>query len=152
MVVEDFGLPEKYISEVEKLNSHSDSRMTRYHFPEENKDSEIALVPHTDRGTIAIIFHNEVQGLQVLTKSGNWANVNIPPNGFIVLVGGMLKAWSNGRIQAPKHRVVTRGDKERLSFILFSVPNQETLIKVPSELVNEDHPLRYKPFKYEPRS
>ncbi|CAI8600439.1 unnamed protein product [Vicia faba] len=105
-----------------------------------------------EKGTMAIIFHNEVQGLQVLTKSGNWANVNIPPNGFIVLVGGMLKAWSNGRIQAPKHRVVTRGDKERLSFILFAVPNQETLIKVPSELVNEDHPLRYKPFKYEPRS
>ncbi|CAI8599681.1 unnamed protein product [Vicia faba] len=149
MVVEGFGLPEKYISEVEELNSHNDSRMTRYQLPEENKDSEIALVPHTDKGTIALICHNEVQGLQVLPKSGNWVNVNIPPNGYIVLVGDMLKAWSNGRLQAPTHRVVTRGDKERLAFILFAVPKQDTLIKVPSELVDEDHPLRYKPFKYE---
>ncbi|KAL5074290.1 hypothetical protein RYX36_013274 [Vicia faba] len=61
----------------------------------------------------------------------------------------MLKAWSNGRLQAPTHRVVTRGDKERLAFILFAVPKQDTLIKVPSELVDEDHPLCYKPFKYE---
>lgn len=48
------------------------------------------------------------------------------------------------------HRVVLKGDKERFVFVLFSVPKEDTLIKVPSELVDEeDHPLRYKPFKYE---
>jgi len=46
--------------------------------------------------------------------------------------------------------VVTRGDKERLAFILFGVPKEDAVIKVPSELVDDkDHPLRYRPFKYE---
>jgi len=45
---------------------------------------------------------------------------------------------------------VTREKKERLSFILFAVPNEDTIIKVPAELVDEEgHPLRYRSFTYE---
>ncbi|XP_004513386.1 probable 2-oxoglutarate-dependent dioxygenase AOP1 [Cicer arietinum] len=150
MIIEGFGLPQQYILDVEELNNSNDTRMTRYQLPKENKDLEIALVPHTDKGTLAVICHNEVQGLQVLPKTGEWVDVIIPPNGYIVLVGDMLKAWSNGRFQAPTHRVVTKGDKERLAFILFTVPKEDMTIKVPSELVDdENHPLRYRPFKYE---
>ncbi|CAL5205059.1 unnamed protein product [Lathyrus oleraceus] len=150
MIVEGFGLPEKYTLEVEELSSDTDSRLTRYQLPEENKDSTVTFVPHTDKGSLTLICENEIQGLQVLQKSGNWVNVNVPSNGFIVIVGDMLQTWSNGRFKAPMHRVVLKGDKERFVFVLFSVPKEDTLIKVPSELVDEeDHPLRYKPFKYE---
>jgi len=46
--------------------------------------------------------------------------------------------------------VVTRGDKERVAFILMAIPKENMVIEVPSELVDdENHPLRYRPFKYE---
>ena len=40
------------------------------------------------------------------------------------------------------------GDKDRYTFGQFSVPNEEAKIEVPHELVDQDHPLRYGPFKY----
>ncbi|CAL5205058.1 unnamed protein product [Lathyrus oleraceus] len=149
MAVEGFGLSEKYISEVEELNSSANSRMTKYQLPEQNKDSAITCVPHTDKGTITLLCEGEVPGLQVLQKSGNWADVNFPPNSFIVIVGDMLQAWSNGRFKAPMHRVVLRGNKDRFVFILFSVPKKETVVKAPSELIDgEDQPPRYKSFTF----
>lgn len=91
MVVEGFDLPQHYNLDVEELGSTNDTRLTRYQHPEEKKDTEIAFVPHTDMGTITFICENEVQGLQVLSKTGNWVDVNIPPNGFVVICGDALK-------------------------------------------------------------
>jgi len=91
MVVEGFDLAQHYNLDVEELGSTNDTRLTRYQHPEENKDTEIAFVPHTDLGTISFICENEVQGLQVLSKTGNWVGVNIPPNGFVVICGDTLK-------------------------------------------------------------
>jgi isopenicillin N synthase-like dioxygenase len=68
--------------------------LTKYKLPEDNKDSEIALAPHCDKATLSLICENGVQGLQVLSKTGNWVDVNIPRNGFAVLVGDMLKVIS----------------------------------------------------------
>ncbi|WJX63964.1 hypothetical protein P8452_48793 [Trifolium repens] len=150
MIVEGFGLPQQYNMDVEQLNSYSNTRLTKYKLPEDNKDSEIALAPHCDKATLSLICENGVQGLQVLSKTGNWVDVNIPRNGFAVLVGDMLKAWTNGIFQAAKHRVVTRGDKERITFILMAVPKESMVIKAPSELVDDEkHPLCYKSFMYE---
>lgn len=95
MAVEGFGLPEKYILEVEELNSNANSRMTKYQLPENNEDSAITCVPHTDKGTITFLCEDEVPGLQVLQKSGNWTDVKFPPNSFIVIVGDMLQVIYN---------------------------------------------------------
>ncbi|XP_058785768.1 probable 2-oxoglutarate-dependent dioxygenase AOP1.2 isoform X2 [Vicia villosa] len=149
MIMEGFGLLENYISEIKELCRGNDTRLTKYPLPKETNDSVITFVPHTDKSNLTIISQNEVQGLQLLQKSGNWVNLNVPPNGFAVMVGDILQAWSNGRFKAPIHRVAIRGNKDRYVFILFSFPREETFIKVPSELVDEDHPLRYKTFTYE---
>lgn len=47
-----------------------------------------------------------------------------------------------------KHRVVMGGNRERYSCGLFSIPKEGAMIRVPTELVNTDHPLRYRPFKF----
>ncbi|CAL5205061.1 unnamed protein product [Lathyrus oleraceus] len=148
MAVEGLGLPKMYFSEIEELCRGNDTRLTKYPLPKETNDAAITFVPHTDRSCLTFISENKIQGLQLLQKSGNWVNVNVPPNGFIVTVGDILQAWSNGIFEAPVHRVAIKGNKDRYVFILFSFPNEETFIKVPSELVDEDHPLRYKTFSY----
>ena len=48
-----------------------------------------------------------------------------------------------------RHRVVLNGgDKDRYSIGSFLVPEEKVTIKVPEELVDDDHPLRYRPFTY----
>ncbi|KAG6425988.1 hypothetical protein SASPL_110201 [Salvia splendens] len=41
-----------------------------------------------------------------------------------------------------------RGDETRYTIGLFTVAKEGCVIKTPEELVNEDHPLLYKPFDY----
>lgn len=57
-----------------------------------------------------------------------------------------MQAWSNGRIEAARHRVVMKGKKERYTFGLFSMPKEGAIIQVPNELVDIHHPLLYRPF------
>ncbi|KAJ1420193.1 Oxoglutarate/iron-dependent dioxygenase [Sesbania bispinosa] len=133
------------------MMSSSNSRLMKYKVPENssNDASEVALIAHTDKSALAILCQNEVQGLQILTKTGKWIDLKIPRDGFVVIVGDILKAWSNGRLHAATHRVMMSGEKERYSFGLFAVPKDDVVIKVPHELVDDEiHPLRYKSFKY----
>ncbi|CAK8569245.1 unnamed protein product [Lathyrus sativus] len=148
MVVEAFELPQHYNLDVEELNCYNDARMTRYSTSKETKGSNIGLVAHTDKGTISFICDNGVQGLQLLPKIGNWVDINIPPNGFVVVAGDILQAWSNRRLEAATHRVVAR-DEQRFAFVFFAVPREGMIITGPSELVDDENPLRYRPFVYD---
>lgn len=58
------------------------------------------------------------------------------------------QAWLNGRLHAPYHRVMMSGDMARYSIGLFSIPKGGYMIKAPDELVDEAHPLLFKPFDH----
>ncbi|KAG5034254.1 hypothetical protein JHK87_009164 [Glycine soja] len=149
MIVEGYDLPQHYILDVKNMKSSSYSRLIKYKVPESNNDLETALPPHTDNSAITILCQHKVQGLQVLSKIGKWIELEIPQDGFVVIVGDILKAWSNGRLHAVTHRVALSGGKERYSFGLFAMPKEEMDIEVPPELVDDQiHPLRYRPFNY----
>ncbi|ESW09059.1 hypothetical protein PHAVU_009G096800 [Phaseolus vulgaris] len=148
MIVEDYDLPQHYILDVEKLNACSSSRLMKYEVPEKNEDSKNSTVAHTDKNGLTILCQN-VQGLQVLSRTDKWIELEIPQNGFVVIVGDILKAWSNGRLHPVTHRVVLNGEEERYSFVLYTMPKEETNIEVPHELVDEkSHPLRYHSFNF----
>lgn len=44
------------------------------------------------------------------------------------------------------HRVIIKGDEERYSLGLFSYING--IINTPEELIDEEHPRRYKPYDH----
>ncbi|XP_027357030.1 probable 2-oxoglutarate-dependent dioxygenase AOP1 [Abrus precatorius] len=149
MIVEGYGLPRHYNLDVGNMKGSSDSRLIKYQVPKSNNDSKNALLPHTDKSALTILFQNDVQGLQVLSKTGKWVGLEVPQDGFVVIIGDILKAWSNGRLHAATHRVVMSGEKERYSFGFFAMPKEEVNIEVPIELVDDKtHPLRYRPFNY----
>ncbi|KAH1124599.1 hypothetical protein AAZX31_06G069200 [Glycine max] len=77
MIVEDYGIQQHYISDVEKMKSSSNSRLIKYKIPENNNDSNTGLVSHTDKNALTIICQNEVQGLQVLSKTDNWIELEM---------------------------------------------------------------------------
>ncbi|KAL5783188.1 hypothetical protein ACOSP7_008217 [Xanthoceras sorbifolium] len=146
MVFESYGVGKLYDSFIQ--DSANTFRLMKYKVPPNNEPSAMGLLPHTDKNTLTILYQNEVQGIEVLNEDGNWVSLIVPNDAFVVIVADGLKAWSNGRIPAAKHRVVMSGDKERYSFGLFSMPKEGVSIEVPAELVDNNHPLVYRPFKF----
>ncbi|CAO2813374.1 unnamed protein product [Amaranthus hypochondriacus] len=143
MVFESYGV-EKY------HKAHLDSttyllRIAKYRVPLKNEDN-IGALGHTDKNFITILHENDVNGLEVQTKDGHWLGFDSSPQSFVVMAGEPFLAWSNNRIHAPLHRVIIKGEKPRYSFALFSTTKDT--IETPKELVDDDHPLQFKPFDY----
>ncbi|EOY31391.1 Oxoglutarate/iron-dependent dioxygenase - like 10 [Theobroma cacao] len=146
MIFESFRMEKKNYDALVR-DSTSIFRIMKYKVPP-RKDENLGLVAHTDKNALTVLCQNDVQGLEVMTKEGRWEHVVVPREAFVVIVGDALKAWSNGRLVAVKHRVVMKADRERYSFGLFSMPKEGAMIEVPRELVDKEHPLLYRPFKF----
>ncbi|GMJ15629.1 hypothetical protein like AT1G52820 [Hibiscus trionum] len=146
MIFESFGIEEKQYEALAR-DSSSILRVMKYRVPA-TEDQNLGLVAHTDKNALTVLCQNEVQGLEIVTKQGHWEEVVVPKDALIVIVGDALKAWSNGRLVAVKHRVVMKGDKERYSFGLFTLPKEGATIEAARELVDSEHPLLYRPFKF----
>ncbi|KAK4428058.1 putative 2-oxoglutarate-dependent dioxygenase AOP1.2 [Sesamum alatum] len=146
MVVESLGL-EKYMDEHLESTDYL-VRVQKYDAPRSD-ETKLGLTSHTDKNIVTILYHNEVKGLEVLTKDGHWIDADSSLiNSFIVMIGESLYAWTNGRLHAPYHRVMMRGDEPRYSIGLFSIPKAGYIIKAPEEMVDDEHPLLFKPFDH----
>lgn len=145
LIMESYGVEKYFNSYVE--SNEAVVRLMRYKAPECNT-SEVALKAHTDKSALTILYQNSVHGLEVLSKEDNWLPVVPSPGSLTVFIGDGLKAWSNGRLHAVKHRVVMRGDKTRYSFAMFTPPKEAVVMEAPKELIDEEHPQLFRPFKY----
>ncbi|KAJ4821757.1 hypothetical protein Tsubulata_050033 [Turnera subulata] len=118
MILESLGL-EEYLDE------HMDStnyllRVMKYKGPQ-STDTKLGLTSHTDKNIVTILYQNDVVGLE---------------------------AWVNGRLHSPWHRVMMTGNEARYSTGLFSIPKAGYIIKAPEEVIDEEHPLLFKPFDH----
>ncbi|KAM5566294.1 hypothetical protein ABKV19_019980 [Rosa sericea] len=152
MLLESFDVGKHYTSHVE--NTTSIMRFMKYKIPSSNdsdtSSAAVGLVPHTDKSALTVLCQNEVQGLEILTKQGQWIEVTVPERAIVVFVGDALKAWSNARLHAVTHRVMMSKDikEDMYSFAVFGWPKEEFMIEVPNELIDNEHPLLYRPFNF----
>ncbi|PON66362.1 Oxoglutarate/iron-dependent dioxygenase [Parasponia andersonii] len=142
--LEKMGVAEKY------YDSHLGSttfllRLFKYRIPEIN-ESDIGCSVHTDKSFLTILHQNEVNGLEIETKDGDWIGFEPLPSSFLVMAGDAFLAWSNGRIYSAPHRVVMSGTKPRYSLGLFSY--HDGTIEIPHELIDEQHPLQFRSFDH----
>ncbi|XP_070006334.1 putative 2-oxoglutarate-dependent dioxygenase AOP1.2 isoform X3 [Nicotiana tabacum] len=87
MILESLGV-EKYMDE--HMNSTNYLlRVMKYKGPQSN-DTKLGLNAHTDKNIVTILYQNQVNGLEVLTKDGQWINVEPTPDAFIVMIGDSL--------------------------------------------------------------
>ncbi|CAN6573537.1 unnamed protein product [Malus baccata var. baccata] len=106
--------------------------------------SDVGIVSHTDKNFNTILHQNHVNGLEINTDDDEWIMFDPHlPSSFLFIASDVFKVWSNGRIRACRHRVnVRENDEARYSVGFFSLKIGVTT--VPKELVDEEHPLRYK--------
>ncbi|KAI0510303.1 hypothetical protein KFK09_010904 [Dendrobium nobile] len=148
MILESLGLEDHYESHIESL-SYS-IRFANYYKDVSDKGDTIALPPHKDPNYITIVCQHNVKGLEVENTCDEWIKTKPLTNSFTVLVGEALKAWTNGRLHAPNHRVKLKNEITKRYVVVFGTMPALTndIINAPRELIDEQHPLLFKPFKY----
>ncbi|CAA7396238.1 unnamed protein product [Spirodela intermedia] len=122
------------------LESLGKVRLSEYAPPTSEGEAMLILPPHTDSSVTTLTLQNHVHGFEVKTRSGAWVCVNpSSPSSLIFINGDAFRAWSNGRLYAPPHRVKVAGGEVRLVAMLFAVPKDEA---------RERNPARFRPYKF----
>ncbi|KAL0918513.1 hypothetical protein M5K25_010522 [Dendrobium thyrsiflorum] len=148
MILESLGLEDHYESHIKSLLYSI--RFANYYKDVSDKGNIIVLPPHKDPNYISIVCQNNVDGLEVENTCDEWIKTKPSTNSFTVLVGEAFKAWTNGRLHAPNHRVkLSKEITKRYAVVFSTVPSlTNDIIDAPKELIDEQHPLLFKPFKY----
>ncbi|XP_027367731.1 probable 2-oxoglutarate-dependent dioxygenase AOP1 [Abrus precatorius] len=145
MVSESYGVDMKHCDSIIKSTNYL-LRCFKYRAPQRD-ESNLAIDPHTDLSFTSVLHQlNNLNGLEIKLKNGEWYSVDASPSFIVVLAGDAFKCWSNGRIRACEHRVTMNAKKRRYCMGLSSYCSE--MMQIPKELVDEKHPLGYKPFDH----
>ena len=92
------------------------------HYPsQEGKVSqeEIGIGAHTDYGFLTILSQDSVGGLQVRNGDGEWVSAPPVEGTFIINIGDLVQAMTNGRYSSTVHRVINTSGVDRYSIPFF---------------------------------
>ncbi|KAE8696101.1 putative 2-oxoglutarate-dependent dioxygenase AOP1.2-like [Hibiscus syriacus] len=144
MIFESYGVEKYHDAYIDTITCLLRLLKNRAPRPDE---TNLGFITHTDKSFTTILHQNQINALEVETRDGNRINVDYSsPSSFVVIAGDALMAWSNDRILSPRHQVVMSGNIDRYSLGLFAFNNGT--LEVPEELVDDQHPLKYKPFDH----
>uniref|UniRef100_A0A914DI57 Fe2OG dioxygenase domain-containing protein n=1 Tax=Acrobeloides nanus TaxID=290746 RepID=A0A914DI57_9BILA len=102
--------------------------------PDDIRNGSERCGDHTDYGSITLLLQDEVGGLEVMNRQGEYVPVKPIENAILVNSGELLEKWTGGLIKATRHRVRTPPDaalrkKVRYSIAYFMHPMHETIVK-----------------------
>eukprot|EP01018_Ginkgo_biloba_P002648 Gb_27205 [translate_table: standard] len=103
---------------------------------------------HKDGGGLTVLWQDEVGGLEVKRKDGEWVGVEPVKDSFVINVGDCVQVWSNDEYESVEHRVVVNNKKQRLSIPFFFNPSHYVMVKPLDDLVSEDNPPKYKEYNW----
>lgn len=141
------GFKKKY-HESEFRNCHGYMRINNYSAPEEDDDDDVeGLGMHTDMSCVTIVYQDDIGGLQVRSREGQWMDIRPCEGTLVVNIGDMLQAWSNDKWRSSEHRVVLkRSAVNRFSVAFFWCFEDDKVILAPEEIVGEGNIGLYEPF------
>lgn len=87
MILESLGV-ESYMEEHMGSTNYL-LRVMKYKGPQ-TTETKLGLNAHTDKNIVTILYQNQVEGLEVQTKDGQWISVKPSPDSFIVMIGDSL--------------------------------------------------------------
>lgn len=114
------------------------------HYPPRaaSETESVGTGAHTDYGFLTILAQDDIGGLQIQTASGEWIDVPLLENAFVINIGALVDRLSNGRYTATVHRVVGRADRDRYSIPFFFHADYDAVIEpLPACLGSDEAPL-----------
>jgi isopenicillin N synthase-like dioxygenase len=105
---------------------------------------QFGVADHTDFGCVTLLWQDDIGGLEVLSRAGDWVQATPIPGTLVVNVGDLLGRWTNDRYVSTRHRVTNRSGKERFSIATFYDPSFKAVVD-PRDLGASDADCRYEP-------
>jgi isopenicillin N synthase-like dioxygenase len=102
---------------------------------------------HSDYGYVTILAQDDVGGLQIQTRAGEWLDVAPIAGAFVCNIGELMSRWTNDTYAATKHRVISASDRERYSIPFFFHPNYDVEIACLPSCQGPGKPPRYAPVR-----
>ena len=113
-------LPKNYFDESVK-NGNSILRAIHYPPIKSEPKNAVRSAEHEDINLITLLIGASADGLEILTKQGDWLPVTALPGQIVVNVGDMLQRLTNQKLRSTTHRVVNP-PKEKWGSSRFSIP------------------------------
>ena len=140
------GLPEDFF---EDKTNFGNSILRPIHYPPITAEDipNVRAGAHEDINFITLLVGASAEGLQVLTREGEWLPITTEGDAIVVNIGDMLQRLTNHVYPSTTHRVVNppneRARKPRYSVPFFLHPNPDVLLDVLPSCVTPDNPNRY---------
>jgi len=120
------------------------------HYPPQTgpiDESVIGIGAHTDYGNLTILAQDDVGGLQVMNRDGDWIEAPPIPGTFVINIGDLVQRLTNDVYLANLHRVVNSSGRERYSIPFFIDADYEAEFGPIPACVTPDNPARYQTVK-----
>ena len=144
------GLEEHYFDPY--VDQHLTNLCANYYPPITTPPAEgqYRKFPHTDSGTMTVLYQDEVGGLQVVDRrTGEWVDVPFVKGSFCVNIGDLMAIWTNDRWVSTQHRILTppqeQWHKDRISLPFFHQPNWSAVIECLPSCTDADTPPAHEP-------
>jgi isopenicillin N synthase-like dioxygenase len=121
------------------------------HYPPQAADAAgdaFGSAPHTDYGFITLLAQDNVGGLEVRPRDGDWIAAPPIPGTFVVNVADMLARWTNGSWQSTPHRVKNLSGVDRYSCPYFFDMDLDCTVACLETCHGPGNPPRYDPVRY----
>ena len=140
------GLDEHYF---DGFVHNGNSILRAIHYPPITHEpaSAIRAEQHEDINLITLLVGASADGLEILTKQGEWVAVTSLPEQIVVNVGDMLQRFTNNKLMSTTHRVVNPKKElwhtSRFSIPFFLHPRSSMSLHCLDTCVDEQHPIAY---------
>ncbi len=140
----DLGLAADYFA---PYVDHPSATLRLLHYPANPRavDERLGAGEHTDYGNVTILAQDDVGGLEVRNRDGEWLKAAPIAGAFIVNIGDCLMRWSNDIYLSTPHRVVSPLERERYSVAFFFDPNPDALIETLPGCLRPGEEVHYEP-------
>jgi isopenicillin N synthase-like dioxygenase len=142
-------LPENYFDD--KIHNGNSILRALHYFPILDPDAlpadAVRAGAHEDINLITLLIGASADGLEVLTREGEWYPVKAEGEDIVVNVGDMLQRLTNNKLKSTTHRVVNP-QREMMKYSRFSVPfflhpRSGMDLTCLDSCVDKDHPKAY---------
>ncbi|KAF6177047.1 hypothetical protein GIB67_015922 [Kingdonia uniflora] len=140
------GLPGKRFNGF--FANHTSFIRLNHYPPCPTPDLTLGVGRHKDPGALTVLAQDNVGGLDVKRKDGEWVRVNPIPSSYIINLGDCCQVWSNDKYVSAEHRVTVNSKRKRFSIPFFFNSSNNVMVKPIKELVNERNPSKYTEFNW----
>ncbi|MBX3696552.1 MAG: 2-oxoglutarate and iron-dependent oxygenase domain-containing protein [Dokdonella sp.] len=119
------------------------------HYPPITADDipNVRAGAHEDINFITLLVGASAEGLEVLTRDGQWLPITTEGDAIVVNIGDMLQRLTNHVYPSTTHRVINpqneNARKPRYSVPFFLHPNPDVVLDVLPSCVSDANPSRY---------